>query len=46
MYSMNRLTKEEKLLRPGHHWLYQFGHAGNRTSCDNEFKLNAASGRI
>jgi len=26
-------------LRPGHHWLCQFGNAGNGTNCYNEFKL-------
>jgi len=28
-------------LRPGHHWLCQFGEACDGTSCENEFKLQA-----
>jgi len=28
-------------LRPGHHWVCQFGDACDGTSCENEFKLQA-----
>jgi len=34
-----RSTNEEKHLRPGHYWFYQFGNAGNGTSCENQFML-------
>ena len=34
-----RSTSEEKHLRPGHHWLCQFGNVGNGTRCKHEFKL-------
>ena len=26
-------------MRPGHHWLCEFGDAGNGTSCVNQFNL-------
>jgi len=28
-------------LRPGRHWLCQFGNAGNGTSCENKYKLSS-----
>jgi len=34
-----RSTNEEKHLRPGHHWLCQFGGACDGTSSEREFKL-------
>ena len=27
-------------MRPGHHWLCEFGDAGNDTSCEKEFNLS------
>jgi hypothetical protein len=35
-------TEEEVHMRPGHHWLCEFGPAGNGTSCekDSEFNLS------
>jgi len=27
-------------MRPGHHWMREFGHAGNDTSCENQFNLS------
>jgi hypothetical protein len=27
-------------MRPGHHWLFEFGDAGNGTSCDRQFNLD------
>ena len=27
-------------MRPGHHWLCEFGDAGNDTSCVNQFNLD------
>jgi len=26
-------------MRPGHHWLFKFGDAGNGTSCEKKFNL-------
>jgi len=26
-------------MRPGHHWLFKFGDAGNGTSCEKTFNL-------
>ena len=30
-------TEEEVHLRPGHHWLFEFGDAGDGTSCERAF---------
>jgi hypothetical protein len=27
-------------MRPDHHWIYEFGDAGNGTSCDRQFNLD------
>ena len=32
-------TKEEIHYRPGHHWLFEFGHAGNGMCIEKTFKL-------
>jgi hypothetical protein len=33
-------TEEDAHRRPGHHWLREFGDAGNDTSCVKEFNLS------
>ena len=33
-------TEEEVHMRPGHHWMREFGDAGNDTSCEKEFNLS------
>ncbi len=33
-------TEGEVHMRPGHHWLCEFGDAGNGTSCEKEFNLS------
>jgi hypothetical protein len=33
-------TEEEVHMRPGHHWLCEFGDAGNGTSCEKQFNLS------
>ncbi len=33
-------TEEDAHMRPGHHWLCDFGDAGNDTSCENQFNLD------
>ena len=40
--NMYRFT-EENYMRPGHHWLFKFGDAGNGTSCEKKFKLTCRS---
>jgi len=37
--NMNRSTEEKKFMRPGHHWLFKFGDAGDGTSCKKKFNL-------
>jgi hypothetical protein len=32
-------TEEDAFMRPGHHWLCEFGDAGNGTSCVKQFNL-------
>ena len=32
-------TEEDAFMRPGHHWLCEFGDAGNDTSCVKQFNL-------
>jgi hypothetical protein len=32
-------TEEDAHMRPGHHWLCEFGDAGNGTSCERQFNL-------
>jgi hypothetical protein len=32
-------TEEDAHMRPGHHWLCEFGDAGNGTSCEKYFNL-------
>jgi hypothetical protein len=32
-------TEEDAHMRPGHHWLCEFGDAGNDTSCERQFNL-------
>ena len=32
-------TEEDAFMRPGHHWLFEFGDAGNGTSCVKQFNL-------
>jgi hypothetical protein len=32
-------TEEDAFMRPGHHWLCEFGDAGNGTSCAKQFNL-------
>jgi hypothetical protein len=32
-------TEEDAHMRPGHHWLCEFGDAGNGTSCERHFNL-------
>ena len=32
-------TEEDAYMRPGHHWLCEFGDAGNDTSCERQFNL-------
>ena len=36
-------TEEEVHMRPGHHWLCEFGDAGDGTSCKKEFNLSHRS---
>jgi len=31
--------EEQKFMRPGHHWLFKFGDAGDGTSCEKKFNL-------
>ena len=33
-------TEEDAHIRPGHHWLFEFGDAGNGTSCEKQFNLD------
>jgi hypothetical protein len=33
-------TEEDAHIRPGHHWLCEFGDAGNGTSCEKKFNLD------
>ena len=33
-------TEEDVHMRPGHHWLCEFGDADNDTSCENQFNLS------
>ena len=33
-------TEEDAFIRPGHHWLCEFGDAGNGTSCEKKFNLS------
>jgi hypothetical protein len=33
-------TEEDAHMRPGHHWLCEFGDAGNGTSCERQFNLD------
>ena len=33
-------TEEDAHIRPGHHWLCEFGDAGNGTSCEKQFNLD------
>ena len=33
-------TEADAHRRPGHHWLCEFGDAGNGTSCEKEFNLS------
>ena len=30
-------------MRPGHHWLFKFGDAGDGTSCEKKFNLTCRS---
>ena len=32
-------TEEKKFMRPGHHWLFKLGDAGDGTSCEKKFNL-------
>ncbi len=32
-------TKEDTFMRPGYHWMCEFGDGGNVTSCVNQFNL-------
>ncbi len=32
-------TEEDVFMRPGHHWLCEFGDVGNDTNCVNQFNL-------
>ena len=32
-------TEEDAHMRPGHHWLCEFGDVGNVTSCERQFNL-------
>ena len=36
-------TEEDAFMRPGHHWLCEFGDAGNDTSCVKQFNLVLSS---
>jgi len=40
--NMYRST-EEKFLRPGHHWLFKLGDAGDGTSCEKKFNFSRRS---
>ncbi len=33
-------TEEDAHMRPDHHWLCEFGDAGNGTSCERQFNLD------
>ena len=34
------VTEEDVHIRPGHHWMCEFGDAGNDTSCEKQFNLS------
>jgi hypothetical protein len=36
---MAPVLAEEVHLRPAHNWLFEFGDAGDGTSCEKEFQL-------
>ena len=36
----NGPLKEDVHMKPGHHWLCEFGDAGNGTSCEKQFNLS------
>jgi hypothetical protein len=36
-------TEEDAHIRPGHHWLCEFGDAGNGTICEKQFNLVSSS---
>ena len=40
------LTEEEQHVRPGHHWLFEFGDAGDGTSCEKEFTRLGRQGEV
>ena len=33
-------TEEDVHIRPGHHWVGEFGDAGNVSSCEKQFNLS------
>ena len=39
-------TGDKKFMRPGHHWLFKFGDAGDGTSCEKKFILTRPVGNI
>ena len=39
-------TEEEQHVRPGHHWLFEFGDAGDGTSCEKEFTRLGRQGEV
>jgi hypothetical protein len=39
-------TKEEQHVRPGHHWLFEFGDTGDGTSCEKEFTRLGRQGKV
>jgi hypothetical protein len=39
-------TEEEQHVRPGHHWLFEFGDAGNGTSCEKDFTRLGRQGEV
>jgi len=41
--NMHRSTDEKKFMRPDHHWLFNFGNAGDGTSCKKKFNLARSS---
>jgi hypothetical protein len=39
-------TDEERHVHPGHHWFFEFGDAGNGTSCEKEFTRLGRQGEV
>jgi len=37
--NMCRSMEEKKFMRPGHHWFFKFGDAGDGASCEEKFNL-------